>query len=104
MNCPNCQKPLHEDFKFCPHCGVETNKNSNCFSCQKQVEPGWLSCPYCGAALKARNQHVKEYPPQIPPQNYQQNPNQPQFSHGNHHGSSSPKRRRKGFLGGFFSS
>ncbi|HBC92973.1 MAG TPA: hypothetical protein DCZ10_08775 [Pelotomaculum sp.] len=102
MNCPNCQKSLQEDAKFCPHCGTATTKNLNCPSCGKQADPTWVFCPGCGASLKGgQNQNI----PAQPPQHYPQNTNQPQHSHGQYYGSSSRKRRpRRGFLGNLFSS
>jgi predicted amidophosphoribosyltransferase len=98
MNCPNCQKPLQEDAKFCPNCGTAISKNLHCPSCGKKADPGWAFCPGCGASLKgAPNQNI----PVQPPQHY---PQQPHYSHGHYYGSSSRKRRRKGFLGHLFSS
>ncbi len=107
MICPSCQKPLQEDFKFCPYCGAQAIKTTNCFSCGKQVEPSWLSCPYCGTSLKGRgNQHIpgQPPPPQRPPQHYPQEPYPPRYAHGRYHSSSSRKQRKKGFLGRIFSS
>jgi|GEM_PF-1395798 len=113
MQCPNCQKALQGDFKFCPYCGVEVVNSSVCRTCHKQVEPAWVSCPYCGSDLKAppaaRPPH-REQPPQRPPQQphppQQPYPQHPPYSHGGHYyGSSSDRhyRKRKGFLGRLFS-
>jgi len=97
MNCPNCQKPLQGDAKFCPYCGTAVSKNLNCPSCGKKTEPDWVFCPGCGASLKgAPNQNIQAQPPQYP--------QQPHYSHGYYYGSSSRRRRRKGFLGRMFSS
>lgn len=102
MNCPNCQKALQGEFKFCPYCGVEVKKNLSCPSCGNKVDPAWVSCPHCGASLKgATPQHI---PPQ-PAAPWPQPPYQP-HDHGSHYGSSSSRhhRKRKGFLGHLFSS
>lgn len=93
MNCPNCQKPLQEDAKFCPNCGTAITKNQHCPSCGKKTDPGWVFCPGCGASLKG-----------VPNQNIPVQPPQPHYSHGQYYGSSSRRRRRKGFLGRMFSS
>ena len=101
MQCSNCQKALQGDFKFCPYCGAEVIKNTTCHSCHKQVEPAWVSCPYCGSDLKAPvRRPTQEQPARRPEQQW------PPYAHGHHRGSSSSRyrRKRKGFLGNFFSS
>jgi predicted amidophosphoribosyltransferase len=50
--CPECGKPLEEEWQVCPYCG--TRLISECPGCGKSVEPEWVACPYCGAALKDR--------------------------------------------------
>jgi predicted amidophosphoribosyltransferase len=103
MNCPSCQKNLQGDFKFCPHCGAQTTQNLICPSCTKQTEPAWVTCPYCGSGLRGQaNQQIPAQPPQPPqpPPQYQQ----PPYQHGYNYGSSSKKRKKRGFLGGMFSS
>jgi len=95
MNCPNCQSNLQEGFKFCPYCGTDVNKKMFCPSCGGKVEPVWVSCPSCGAALKGG----------APRQGQQQFPRAEHQPYGYRHSSSSGKhRRKKGFLGGLFSS
>ncbi|HBX22217.1 MAG TPA: hypothetical protein DEF34_01060 [Desulfotomaculum sp.] len=101
MQCPNCQKALQGDFKFCPYCGAEVVKNFTCHTCHKQVDPAWVSCPYCGSNLKAPGQQpAQQQPVRRPEQQH------PPYAHGHYHGSSSAKRshKRKGFLGRMFSS
>lgn len=95
MNCPNCQKQIEPGFKLCPYCGTETNISTGCPSCKKEVKPDWMLCPYCGTTLSQRGfqQHI---PKPFSPPVYEK-------GHG-HHGGSSGKHRKKGFLGGFFSS
>lgn len=95
MNCPNCKQNLQNDFKFCPYCGSEVNRNLFCPSCRNKVEPKWVSCPHCGGALGG-----------MAPRQVQQHMPQPEHQpYGYHHSSSGRKhRRKKGFLGGLFSS
>jgi len=98
MQCPNCQKSLQGDFRFCPYCGVEVINNT-CRNCHKEVDPAWVSCPYCGSNLKAPiQQPIRQEPVQRPEEHY------PPYAHG-HYGSSSSNhyRKRKGFLGHLFS-
>lgn len=100
MQCPNCQKALQGDFKFCPYCGVEVINNNTCRNCHKEVDPAWVSCPYCGSDLRAPVQRpVRQQPAYRPPQQ------PPPYAHGHHYGSSSSGhyRKRKGFLGRLFS-
>jgi len=100
MQCPNCQKTLQGDFKFCPYCGVEVAKSLTCHSCHKEVDPAWVSCPYCGSDLNAPAQRpFRQQSPRRPETHH------PPYAHGKHHGSSSSRRRhkRKGFLGRIFS-
>ena len=49
QSCPSCQKPLDENFAFCPHCGARLQ--SVCSSCGKPVEKEWSVCPHCGEKL-----------------------------------------------------
>ncbi|MDD4170143.1 MAG: zinc-ribbon domain-containing protein, partial [Desulfotomaculaceae bacterium] len=101
MQCPNCQKALQEDFKFCPYCGTEMVKNFACHTCHKQVEPAWVSCPHCGSDLKRPVQRpIREQPTYR-----QEQQHQPPYDHGHYYGSSSSRhsRKRKGFLGRLFS-
>lgn len=104
MNCPNCQQNLQNDFKFCPYCGAEVSRNLFCPSCGNKVEPKWVSCPNCGGALGgiAQRQTPQKAPQQAPQQHIPQPEHQP---YGYHNSSSGRKhRRKKGFLGGLFSS
>jgi RNA polymerase subunit RPABC4/transcription elongation factor Spt4 len=104
MKCKNCQNELQDSFKFCPSCGEEVNKIPTCPSCKNQVKSEWALCPFCGSQLKSSaKQQEFSRPMHQQPQQYPNYP--PHYEHGYHHGSSSPKRRRKkGFLGGLFSS
>jgi RNA polymerase subunit RPABC4/transcription elongation factor Spt4 len=48
--CPACQKPVEENFAFCPHCGASVQPV--CKSCGKPADSSWKVCPHCGAPLK----------------------------------------------------
>ncbi|MBN1997743.1 zinc ribbon domain-containing protein [candidate division KSB1 bacterium] len=50
--CPECSKPVRNEFKVCPYCGAELKKH--CPSCEKNVETAWKVCPYCGHELKTK--------------------------------------------------
>ncbi len=96
MNCPNCQQNLQNDFRFCPYCGSEVNRGLFCPSCGNKVEQNWVSCPQCGSALKGITSR------QAPQQQIPRPEHQP---YGYRHSSTGGKhRRKKGFLGGLFSS
>lgn len=89
MNCNHCNRTLQGDFQFCPYCGTQAVRKFQCPSCQRDADPNWVSCPYCGFQMRGA---VAQSPF-----------NQP--THGHHYDNSSAKHhRKKGFLGGLFSS
>ena len=45
--CPNCQRPVKEEFLLCPHC--RTKLQAPCAACGRALELSWATCPYCGA-------------------------------------------------------
>lgn len=47
--CPSCEKPVAQNFVFCPHCGAKLH--AVCPGCDKPVENTWLVCPHCGKKL-----------------------------------------------------
>ncbi|MCT4617463.1 MAG: zinc ribbon domain-containing protein [Candidatus Gracilibacteria bacterium] len=47
VKCHNCGYSVQKDFKFCPKCRVELNRECNV--CKKMIEPDWENCPYCGS-------------------------------------------------------
>jgi RNA polymerase subunit RPABC4/transcription elongation factor Spt4 len=47
--CPECHKPVLQDYSICPHCGYELMLNCN--SCGKPVSKGWKLCPWCRQEL-----------------------------------------------------
>ena len=46
--CPNCEKPLAKNAKFCPACGFNLKKKNECSECKAKLEPGSKFCPECG--------------------------------------------------------
>jgi hypothetical protein len=96
MNCPNCQQDLKKEYKFCPYCGVEVNKNLFCPSCGSEVEPKWVSCPNCRVGLGSTS-------PRQSPQRQMPRPEHQPYGY-RHSSSGRTHRRKKGFLGSFFSS
>ena len=50
--CPDCGYQVFEDYKCCPHCGVELNfeeeKGKFCSGCGKELSDEHAFCPYCG--------------------------------------------------------
>ncbi len=49
ISCPECSKPLKEDFSFCPHCGARLK--GSCPKCGESVAETWAVCPHCGVKL-----------------------------------------------------
>lgn len=43
--CPQCNKPIENDFLICPHC--RKRLKISCPKCKKPLNPSWLICPYC---------------------------------------------------------
>jgi len=48
--CPGCQKPIRDDFAFCPDCGKMLKPQ--CPKCQNEIQNGWKICPHCGTRIK----------------------------------------------------
>lgn len=49
--CPNCDKKVQPDWKFCPEC-VHPLPLA-CPRCGEKVQPDWKVCPHCTARLQA---------------------------------------------------
>jgi len=64
VNCPKCQHPLQQSFKFCPYCGSQAINNSLCPTCQYKVEPAWIACPSCGGTLVSNVSHSESVQPE----------------------------------------
>lgn len=46
--CPNCHRPVQDDFQFCPFCRVVLKQL--CPACGRLLRLDWPHCPYCGTA------------------------------------------------------
>ena len=49
VRCPECKKPVLQDYLVCPDCGYELMLN--CKGCGKPVSKGWKLCPWCKQEL-----------------------------------------------------
>lgn len=45
--CPNCFKPVEQEFLICPTCMKKLKKP--CGSCGRPIKLSWSVCPYCKA-------------------------------------------------------
>jgi len=68
--CPNCHRPVQDDFVACPHCFTELRHT--CHSCNRLVDVSWSICAYCTAELvtvsdEIEGPPVKEERPSILP-------------------------------------
>ena len=46
--CPNCEKPLATNAKFCPECGASLKPKENCPKCGAKLQPNAKFCAECG--------------------------------------------------------
>ncbi len=46
--CPECEKPLDVNAKFCPECGARLKSKQHCTECGTALTPGAKFCPECG--------------------------------------------------------
>lgn len=44
--CPNCRRPVQEEFALCAYCG--TALKQPCGQCGRSLLLAWHNCPYCG--------------------------------------------------------
>jgi len=51
LSCPDCQQPVGEDAKFCPHCGHQLLVFHQCVKCGKNLSPNAKFCSRCGTAV-----------------------------------------------------
>ncbi len=49
--CPNCEKPLATNAKFCPECGYSLKPKDKCPGCGAKLLPGAKFCAECGHKL-----------------------------------------------------
>ncbi|HEX5502383.1 MAG TPA: zinc ribbon domain-containing protein [Thermomicrobiales bacterium] len=47
--CPNCHRPVRDEFVVCPACYTELRRA--CPACARLVDLTWAICPYCTADL-----------------------------------------------------
>jgi len=58
--CPNCHRPVQDDFVACPHCFTELRHT--CHSCNRLVDVSWSICAYCTTELVTVSDEI-EGPP-----------------------------------------
>lgn len=51
--CPECARPVRDEFIFCPDCG--TSLRRTCGSCGRLVDADWQVCAFCGHDLPNRS-------------------------------------------------
>ena len=44
--CPECRRPVQDEFMACPHC--QTSLKEPCAHCSRLLTHAWRHCPYCG--------------------------------------------------------
>jgi len=49
--CPQCEKPLETNAKFCPNCGAQLKEKIACPKCGTSLKPGTKFCHECGEKL-----------------------------------------------------
>jgi hypothetical protein len=47
-SCPQCEKPLAKNAKFCPECGFALKVKGECPKCKAKLGDGAKFCPECG--------------------------------------------------------
>jgi len=62
--CPNCNKELNDDAKFCAGCGAQIYETIFCPHCGKQTSTAFAFCQSCGASIA--EQPAKEQPAAVP--------------------------------------
>jgi RNA polymerase subunit RPABC4/transcription elongation factor Spt4 len=58
--CPNCRRPIQDDFMVCAHCA--TALREPCSSCGQLLQFSWQHCPYCATA-RVRTQPARATEP-----------------------------------------
>ena len=49
--CPACGAEIEKQFKFCTHCGTKQPTENRCPTCGAEAVPGKKFCPECGTRL-----------------------------------------------------
>lgn len=55
--CPNCRRPIQDDFMVCAHCA--TALREPCSNCKELLQFSWQHCPYCATARVRRAQPAR---------------------------------------------
>jgi RNA polymerase subunit RPABC4/transcription elongation factor Spt4 len=58
--CPNCRRPIQDDFMVCAHCA--TALREPCSNCKELLQFSWQHCPYCATA-RVRSQPARTAEP-----------------------------------------
>lgn len=51
LRCPDCDRPVPPDARFCPQCGHQMMLFSRCVGCGKNLPPGARFCSRCGSPV-----------------------------------------------------
>jgi RNA polymerase subunit RPABC4/transcription elongation factor Spt4 len=51
--CPQCNKNITANAKFCPACGVDLKSKLQCKQCKTKLPPGTKFCFNCGEPIPA---------------------------------------------------
>ncbi len=46
--CPNCRRPVQDEFQVCPHCAISLKEP--CRHCGQLLMHAWHHCPFCATA------------------------------------------------------
>ena len=53
-SCPNCRRPVEDDFQVCAHCA--TPLRQPCPRCGRLLQFSWRHCPFCATAREGARQ------------------------------------------------
>lgn len=65
ITCPQCNKELSDDAKFCDGCGAKIEETIFCSNCGQQTSTEFAFCQNCGASLAVEEVPVQEEPVQV---------------------------------------
>ncbi|MDA8125712.1 MAG: SPFH domain-containing protein [Deltaproteobacteria bacterium] len=57
--CPDCQKAVPSEAKFCPHCGHQLLIFQKCVACGKNLSPNAKFCSQCGRLVEQKPMEKK---------------------------------------------
>lgn len=58
--CPNCRRPVNDEFLYCPHC--RTVLRDTCRACGRSTAVTWRACAHCGAVLRDQSATPRSRP------------------------------------------